>query len=65
MLVLARKVNEQIVIGSQVLVTVIQLYGHDQKVRLGIDAPTSIPVYRREVYDMLPTKSTTCPCCGR
>ena len=47
MLVLTRKVNESIVINSDVVITVIELRG--EKVRLGIVAPREVPVYRQEL----------------
>ncbi len=47
MLVLSRKVGEQIVIGQGVTVTVLEVNG--QRVRLGIIAPADVPVHRSEV----------------
>jgi carbon storage regulator len=38
-------------IGDDVVVTIVDIRG--DKVRLGIDAPTSIPVHRQEVYDAI------------
>jgi carbon storage regulator len=51
MLVLSRKKNESIVIGDNVVVTVVEIRG--DKVRLGIEAPKEIPVHRREVFDAI------------
>ena len=51
MLVLARKRNETIVIGENIIVTVMQIGG--DKVRLGIEAPKEVTVHRREVYDAI------------
>lgn len=51
MLVLTRKFDEEIVIGDNVVVKVIEIRG--DKVRLGIEAPKDIPVHRREVYDAI------------
>jgi len=48
MLVLSRKSGESIVIGNDITVTVIEFRG--DQVRLGIDAPRSVPVYREELY---------------
>lgn len=48
MLILARKCNEQIVIGDNVVITVVAIRGGN--VRLGIDAPTSVSVHREEVH---------------
>jgi carbon storage regulator len=47
MLVLTRKVGERIRIGDEIIVTVTSL-GHG-KVRLGIDAPRTVPVLRAEL----------------
>ncbi len=47
MLVLTRKVGEEIYIGDQICVKVIEISG--SKVRLGIDAPVNLRIYREEV----------------
>ncbi|OHB82508.1 MAG: carbon storage regulator [Planctomycetes bacterium RBG_16_64_12] len=51
MLILSRKLNEQIVIGDQIVVTVVAIRGGS--VRLGIEAPGNVPVHRREIYEAL------------
>ena len=53
MLVLTRRVNETIMIGENVAVTVVSVQGHGPhaQVRLGITAPRSTTVLRREVFD--------------
>jgi carbon storage regulator len=51
MLVLSRKENESIVIGDDVVIVVVGI--RQDKVRLGIDAPKSVSVHRREVYDRI------------
>ncbi len=51
MLVLSRKKNESIVIGENVVVTVIEIRG--DKVRLGIDAPKDVAVHRKEVMEAI------------
>ena len=48
MLVLTRKSNQSIMIGDDVEVSVLSIMG--EKVRIGIQAPRDIPVFRREVY---------------
>ena len=51
MLVLSRHRDESIMIGDDVVITVVDIRG--DKVRLGIDAPQEIPVHRQEVYDAI------------
>ena len=48
MLVLSRKLGEVITIGEQISVTVLEV--KDNKVRLGIDAPQDMRIYRQEIY---------------
>lgn len=56
MLILTRKVGESIVIGDDVVVTIIEA-GRDQ-VRIGIDAPRSVAVHRQEVYAEISKENT-------
>ncbi len=49
MLVLTRKTNQSIVIGDNIEITVLSVSG--DKVRIGIEAPRDISVFRREVLD--------------
>ncbi len=48
MLVLSRHRNESIMVGDDIVITVVDIRG--DKVRLGIEAPNSTPVHREEVY---------------
>jgi len=48
MLVLTRKSNQSIMIGDDIEVSVLSVMG--EKVRIGIQAPQSIPVFRKEIY---------------
>lgn len=48
MLVLARKINESVVIDGRIIVKIVGFDG--DKVRLGIQAPSDVPVHREEVY---------------
>ncbi len=48
MLVLTRKGNQSIMIGDEIEISVLAVMG--EKVRIGIQAPRSIPVFRKEVY---------------
>jgi carbon storage regulator len=49
MLVLARKIHQKIVIGDNIVIQVLRK--SRDVVKLGIQAPTSVPVHRQEVYD--------------
>ena len=49
MLVLTRRIGEEIVIGGNICVSVVAVQGN--KVRLGIAAPDSVTIDRREVHD--------------
>lgn len=48
MLVLTRKANQSIMIGDEIEVSVLAVMG--EKVRIGIEAPRAIPVFRKEVW---------------
>lgn len=48
MLVLSRKKNESIVVDETIVITVLEIRG--DKVRLGIEAPKSVPIHRSEVF---------------
>jgi len=51
MLVLSRQRDESIMIGDNIVVTIVDIRG--DKVRLGINAPTEIPVHRQEIYEAI------------
>jgi carbon storage regulator len=48
MLILTRRPGERVVIGDEILVTVMAVSGHT--VRLGIAAPAGVPIYREEIW---------------
>jgi carbon storage regulator len=48
MLVLTRKKDQSIVIGDDIKITIVDIRG--DKVRLGIEAPKTVPVHRQEVW---------------
>ena len=54
MLVLSRKLGEKIVIGDNIVVTVVKI--DRNQIRLGIDAPQDVPVYREEISPNRPSK---------
>jgi carbon storage regulator len=49
MLVITRKPGERICLGDDITVTVLEVVG--STVRLGIEAPTEVPVYRHEIWE--------------
>ena len=51
MLILTRKVNESLIVGDRVTVTVVGVKGN--QVRIGIDAPKDVEVHREEIYERL------------
>jgi len=51
MLVLSRHRDESIMIGDNIVITVVDVRG--DKVRLGVDCPTDMSVHRQEVYDAI------------
>lgn len=51
MLILSRKLNEKIMIGDDISISVIEIRG--DQVKLGVDAPRSVKVFRREVFDAI------------
>ena len=51
MLILTRRVGETVVIGNDVTVTVLGVKGN--QVRLGVNAPREVAVYREELYERL------------
>ena len=48
MLALARKINDSIIINDNIEVIVLEIRG--DQVKLGITAPKSVPIYRKEIY---------------
>jgi carbon storage regulator len=60
MLVLSRKLGQKIVIGDNITVQVVRIQGN--QVRLGLDAPENVPIFRGEItppeqYDKKPTNT--------
>ncbi len=49
MLVITRRANERIMLGDDVTITVLDVVG--STVRLGIEAPAAVPIYRQEIWD--------------
>jgi carbon storage regulator len=51
MLILSRRLNEKIVIGEDIVVSVVEVRG--DQVKLGIDAPRNVKVFRQEVFNAI------------
>jgi carbon storage regulator len=51
MLILSRKMNEKIMIGEDISLTIIEIRG--DQVKVGVDAPKSVKVFRKEVYEAI------------
>jgi len=51
MLILSRKVNEKIMIGDDISISIIEIRG--DQVRIGVDAPKTVKVFRQEVFDAI------------
>ena len=51
MLILSRKVNEKIMIGDDISISIIEIRG--DQVRLGVSAPKMVKVFRQEVFDAI------------
>ncbi|MDR1411065.1 MAG: carbon storage regulator CsrA [Spirochaetaceae bacterium] len=51
MLILSRKVNEKIMIGDDISISIIEIRG--EQVRIGVDAPRTVKVFRQEVFDAI------------
>ena len=48
MLILTRKPGESLYIGDKIKITIVEIKGH--QIRVGIDAPTDLRIYREEIY---------------
>lgn len=51
MLALARKINQSIVIGNDIEITLLEIKG--DQIKIGINAPKSVPIYRKEIYEQI------------
>ena len=55
MLILSRKINEKIMIKDDISVSIIEIRG--DQVRIGVDAPKSVKVFRQEVFDAIKSEN--------
>ena len=62
MLVLSRQVDEKIMVGDDIEITIVDVRGagSNAKVRVGISAPRGLAVHRKEVYDAIQKENTFC-----
>ena len=51
MLILTRKLGEQITIGDDIIITLLEIKG--AQVKLGVEAPKSISIHRQEIYERI------------
>jgi carbon storage regulator len=58
-LVLTRKGNQSIMIGDDIEISVLAIMG--EKVRIGIEAPRAVPVFRKEVYEEIQEDKDAAP----
>ena len=49
MLVLSRKVGESVIIDGRIMVKIVRVDG--EAVRIGIEAPSEVPIHRQEIYE--------------
>ncbi|MCI5830250.1 MAG: carbon storage regulator CsrA [Treponema sp.] len=56
MLILSRKIDQKICIGNDIVLTIIDVKG--DQVKIGVEAPNSVKVYRQEVFSAIQTENT-------
>ena len=55
MLILSRKIDEKIRIGDDITISIIEIRG--DQVKVGVEAPRNVKVYRQEVFDAIQTEN--------
>ena len=55
MLILSRKLDEKIKIGNDITITIIDVHG--DQVKIGVEAPKNVKVFRQEVFDAIQTEN--------
>ena len=55
MLILSRKTDQQIKIGDDITITIIEI--HDGQVKIGVEAPKEVKVFRQEVFNAIQTEN--------
>lgn len=62
MLIITRRPGEKVVLGDEITVTVMEVSG--QTVRLGIDAPKELPIYREEIWEAVKRENRAAAAAG-
>ena len=55
MLILSRKIDEKIKIGEDITITIIDIHG--DQVKIGVEAPKNVKVFRQEVFDAIQSEN--------
>ena len=55
MLILSRKINEKIMIGEDISISILEIRG--DQVRIGVNAPKQVKVFRQEIFDAIMTEN--------
>lgn len=55
MLILSRNKGQKIIINDNIIITVIEVVG--DQVRIGVEAPSNISIYREEIYDVIQSQN--------
>lgn len=55
MLILSRKIDEKIKIGNDITITLIDVHG--EQVKIGVEAPRNVKVFRQEVFDAIQSEN--------
>ena len=63
MVVLSRKINQSIMIGDSIEICIVDIKG--DQVKIGIDAPKAVAVYRKEVYDDIKKQNIAAAAAGK
>lgn len=56
MLALSRKINQSIILNDNIEVTILEIKG--DQIKIGIDAPKTVPIYRKEIYTQIKDANT-------
>ena len=63
MLILSRKIDEKIKIGNDITITLIDVHG--DQVKIGVEAPKDVKVFRQEVFDAIQSENKAAVVAGQ